>query len=101
MRHCKLMMLSCLIVLSLTACAPATAPDESAAYQAVPLKGDPVITFSTTGGTLLIDITSPTGIGSARIEKTAGQWPPKIVMRLHVKGLESFKFRYGATPSST
>jgi len=97
MRHCQLMILSCFVVLSLTACAPATAPHENAAYQAVPLKGDPVVTFSTTGDTLLIDITSPTGIGSTRIEKTAGQWPPKISMRLRVKGLESFKFRYANT----
>jgi hypothetical protein len=54
------------------------------------LKGDPVIAFSTTGGVLQIDITSPTGIGSAAIEKTSGQWPAKVVMRLHVNGLENF-----------
>ncbi len=66
-------------------------------YRAVPLKGDPRITFSATNDTLLIDITSPTGIGSAAIEKTAGQWPGQIVMRLHVKGLENFKFKYGDT----
>jgi hypothetical protein len=63
----------------------------------VPLKGDPRITFSAADDMLLIDITSPTGIGSAAIEKTAGQWPPKVVMRLRVKGLESFKFRYADT----
>ncbi|NTU63893.1 MAG: hypothetical protein HGB05_10960, partial [Chloroflexi bacterium] len=57
----------------------------------------PRITFNTTSDLLLIDITSPTGIGSATIEKTAGQWPPRVVMRLRVKGLESFKFRYGDT----
>jgi len=97
MRHHTVLVLSCLAVLSLTACAPSSASIERATYQAMPLKGDPVITFSTTSDTLLIDITGPTGIGSAAIEKTAGQWPPKTVMRLHVKGLESFKFRYGDT----
>jgi hypothetical protein len=97
MRHCKLMMLSCLVVFGLTACAPSAGSNVPATYQAVPLKGEPVITFSTTSDTLLVDIASPTGIGSTRIDKTAGQWPPKIVMRLHLKGLESFKFRYANT----
>jgi hypothetical protein len=60
----------------------------------VPLKGDPTITFSTAGDMLLIDVTSPTGIGSAAIEKSSGQWPGRIVMRLRVKALESFTFQY-------
>lgn len=93
MRH-SVFILSSLILLSLVACAPATTSIDRATYKAVPLKGDPVITFSTTNDMLLIDITSPTGIGGATIEKTSGQWPPKIVLRLRVKGLESFKFRY-------
>jgi hypothetical protein len=61
------------------------------------LKGDPRITFSAAADAVLIDIISPTGIGSAAIEKTSGQWPARIVMRLHVKGLESFQFLYGDT----
>jgi hypothetical protein len=43
---------------------------------------------------LLVDVTSPTGIGSARIEKTSGAWPPQIMLRLRLKGLESLKFTY-------
>lgn len=97
MRHHTLLVVACMAILGFTACAPSSASNERAAYKAVPLKGEPVITFSAASDTLLIDITSPTGIGSATIEKTAGQWPPKIVMRLHVKGLESFMFRYGDT----
>ncbi len=94
MRYSALLVLSCLAVLSLVACAPSSTPKAGATYQAVPLKGDPDVVFSPVTGTLTIDITSPTGIGSTRIEKTSGEWPPKIMMRLHVKGLESFKFRY-------
>lgn len=97
MRHSAVLAVACLVVVSLTACAPSSAADVSGIYRAVPLKGDPRITFSPAGDTLLIDITSPTGIGSAAIEKTAGQWPSNIVMRLQVKGLESFKFRYADT----
>jgi hypothetical protein len=94
MHRWQLMMLSCLVVLGLAACAPSSTSIDRASYKAVPLKGDPVITFSTTNDMLLIDITSPTGIGGAAIEKTSGQWPGKIIMHLQVTGLERFKFRY-------
>jgi hypothetical protein len=97
MRHSVLLILSAVILLLLAACAPSSASPERATYQAMPLTGDPRITFSTANDSLLIDIISPSGIGSAAIEKTAGQWPPTIVMRLHVKGLENFKFRYADT----
>jgi len=97
MRRYALFALSCFALLSLATCAPSSTPMAHATFVAVPLKGDPRVTFSTGGEMLLIDITSPTGIGSAAIEKTSGQWPAKIVMRLHVKGLESFQFLYGDT----
>lgn len=96
-RTSLLLAVSWLAILGLTACAPSSASIQRATYKAVPLKGDPLITFSTTNDTLLIDITSPTGIGSASIEKTSGQWQGKIVIRLRVKGLESFKFQYADT----
>ena len=83
-------------LLLLSACASPSATTSST-FKAVPLKGDPRVVLSTTNEMLLADITSPTGIGSAQIEKTAGQWPPKIVLRLHLKGLEDFKFHYGNT----
>jgi hypothetical protein len=97
MRRSAAIALSCLVLLSPAACAPSGAAEKHATYQAVPLKGDPRITFNTTADAVLIDITSPTGIGSAAIEKTSGQWPARIVMRLHVKGLESLQFLYGDT----
>ncbi len=90
-----LIALSWLVVLSTAACAPSSASNVRADYMAVPLKGDPLVTFSTTNDTLSIDIMSPTGIGSAAIENTASQWPGAIVMRLHLKGLEQFAFKYG------
>ena len=93
----SVLILSSFVLLSLVACAPASTAIDRATYKAVPLKGDPVITFSTTNDMLLIDITSPTGIGGATIEKNSRQWPPQIVMRLRVKGLENFKFRYADT----
>ena len=66
-------------------------------YKAVPQKGTPVVTFSNGKDLLVVDIHSPTGIGSASIEKTTGQWPSTVVMNLHVKGLENFKFHFAGT----
>jgi hypothetical protein len=95
-RRCLFVLLSGAALLSLAACAVPTRQIARPTFHYTPLKGDPKIVFMTSSELLLIDITSPTGIGSAAIEKAFGQWPPKIVMRLHVSGLESFKFKYGA-----
>ena len=82
-----------LLWFSLAAC---TGPRQGAGptFRATGLKGDPTILLTASNVTLLVDVTSPTGIGSARIEKTSGNWPPQIVMRLRLKGLESLKFTY-------
>ena len=85
-----------LVILSLIACAPSSASTVRATYRASAVKGNSRIAFTPSDDALLIDITSPSGIGSAAIEKTAGQWSGKIVMRLHVKGVERFKFQYGS-----
>jgi hypothetical protein len=89
-------LLSGAALLSLGACAASTRQVDRPTFRYTPLKGDPQIIFTISNEMLLIDITSPTGIGGATIDKTSGQWPPKIVMRLHLKGLEDFKFKYGA-----
>jgi len=81
------------IAIELAACAVSI--QSPTALKAVPKKGDPQIVFSITSGTAIIDIVSPPGIGGAAIEKTGGQWPPKVLMRFHLKGLEDLKFMYG------
>lgn len=87
-------MLIALLLLGLTGCAVPQRQSAGLTLQATGLKGEPVIVFTPSNALLLIDITSPTGIGSARIEKTAGAWPPQITLRLQLKGLESLKFTY-------
>lgn len=89
-------LIASIAIVSLAACAAPARQIDRPTFRYTPLKGDPKIVFTASNELLLIDITSPTGIGSVTIEKASGQWPPKIVMRLHVKGLESFKFKYGA-----
>jgi len=41
------------------------------------------------------DISSPSGIGGATISLTGGKWPAKMILRLHLRGLESFSVSCG------
>lgn len=84
------------IVASIELAACAVSTQSPAALKATPTQGNPQIVFSITSSTAIIDIMSPTGIGGAAIEKTGGQWPLKVAMRFHLKGLEDLKFTYGA-----
>lgn len=43
-----------------------------------------------------LDIWSASGIGSARVDLTAGAMPPQVLLRLHLAGLEQLTFAYGA-----
>ena len=42
-------------------------------------------------GTVIININSPFGIGSAKFELESGVMPEQIVLQLHLKGLEEFR----------
>lgn len=44
---------------------------------------------------VLFSIHCPFGISHATIERTAEQWPSTITLRLHLKGLESFRIIHG------
>src|SRR5688572_10325497 len=39
----------------------------------------------------ILDIHSPFGISSATITRLGESWPKKVVLRLHLKGLENFR----------
>jgi hypothetical protein len=40
-------------------------------------------------------VKSPSGIGKSAIERPGGEWPKAVVLRLHLKGLESFRASNG------
>lgn len=40
---------------------------------------------------VVFSVHSPFGISNAAIERTGEKWPDSVVLRLHLKGLESFK----------
>jgi hypothetical protein len=50
--------------------------------------------------TTVFSVQSPFGISNAVIERTADKWPAAVVIRLHLKGLESFQASNGQTTLS-
>lgn len=52
---------------------------------------DDQINIQYVNGITVIDLQSPTGIGSAKFELESGGMPEKILLRLHLKGLEGFR----------
>ncbi len=88
-RVCLLMAFFCLIGCS--------TPDSPPAFEiTVPSQTDQV-TSESSDGSVRFDIHSESGIGSAEVNLAGGQWPEEILLRVHAKGLESFKFSYADT----
>ena len=46
-------------------------------------------------GAVILDVYSESGIGRADISPGPQGWPPGLVFRLHLKGLESFSVKFG------
>jgi len=53
-------------------------------------QNDQVI-FQYVDGTAIVDIQSPTGIGSAKLELESGGMPENMLLRLHLQGLEEIR----------
>ena len=78
--------------------APRGAPNTPAPVFAVAAEGDGnEVTASAEDGTLVVDVHSRSGIGSASVEHAAGTFPETIVVRLHLRGLEEFRLSYDDT----
>jgi hypothetical protein len=52
---------------------------------------DDQITLQSKANTTIIEIDSPSGIGSARFNLESGDMPEQIVVQIHVKALEEFR----------
>lgn len=68
---------------------------EQAQIEAVKTSGE--VRFSIEDEATIIDIVDAGGIGRAELKRTAMKWPKKVVLRLHLKGLESLKVNLGET----
>lgn len=85
-------------LLCLHTCAPAGSGRTT--IEAVPDRPDTEISsVLAQDGTLTVDVTSPTGIGSARLD-LSGPIPRRMLLRLHLKGLEMLEVAYGQTAVS-
>jgi hypothetical protein len=65
------------------------------AFQAKPRREDTRIRFLTNETTTVIDVVCPFGIDTATIQRRADAWPEIILVRLNLRGLESFKAAAG------
>jgi len=65
-------------------------------YRVTPGKEDATVTYQVNGRDVVVDVYSQSGIGSAEMTQTGGPAPASVTMRLHLKGLEQFTFRYPA-----
>jgi hypothetical protein len=85
-----------LLVFLFAACTPAPAGDQPPVGVSTG-KGEDRVTVTTTGSQVVLDIYSPSGIGSARVTLGRGQRPTQVLMRLHLVSLEGLRFAYGVT----
>ena len=95
--HCAPSLLLVCILMAGCAAPPGT-PETSPPVFTVNAEGDGnELTVSTEGESILIDVYSKSGIGKAIIEHVSGGPPEKIVLRLHLTGLEEFRLSYDQT----
>ena len=82
-----------LLSLFLASCASrsASAQDSKPGFTITSKNADDTITVLDENSLTVIDIRSPTGIGSARLELVSGSMPDALLIRLHITGLEEFQ----------
>jgi hypothetical protein len=88
-----------LVCILMAGCAaPPGTPETSPPVFTVNAEGDGnELTVSTEGESVIIDVHSKSGIGNANIDLASGARPEKIVLRLHLTGLEELQLSYDQT----
>ena len=83
----------------LVSCAgvPASAQSGEPDFIVTPKNKDDRVNIQHQNGTTLIDVESPTGIGSAKFELESGNMPEQVVLRLHLQGLEEIRLTSSQT----
>jgi hypothetical protein len=62
---------------------------------------DDRITARAEGDRVVFDVVSPTGIGSATVTRKGAKWPERLMLRLHLAGLESVAVTSGTVTLSS
>ena len=70
-------------------CADAT--DELPAFRIMTKRQEDKVEVKVDKDTAIFSVHSPFGISQATIERTVEKWPDSVMLRLHLKGLESFE----------
>jgi hypothetical protein len=76
---------------------PATAQGEPAKVEATAARPDTKIKITDQQHATTIDVTCPFGIDRATLKRMGNRWPPGMIVRMHLKGLESFEAASGPT----
>ena len=79
----------------LTACAMRTAGDER--WLVIPDQTNNQIRLTTVDQATVFDIFSERGIGRANVQWMSGDYPARILLRFHLRGLEELRVTYAAT----
>lgn len=58
-------------------------------------RADDLVDVEVKNASMIFSVRSPFGISQAVIESTSGNWSDSVILRLHLKGLESFKVSNG------
>ena len=83
-----------LYIFIITSCANTTSTDTNMTITST--HSQPAqFTIVTKKGTTVIDLVSQFGIGTALLSLSKGKWPEKIVLHLHLQGLEGFNVSNG------
>lgn len=81
-----------LICVGLGACSASR--NRPPAFNIVTPKSSDRVTLAVAGAEATLDIFSETGIGGAEVRLSAGEFPQKMLLRLHLQGLEELRVFY-------
>lgn len=68
---------------------------EGIAFDITTKKEEDQLKVQVEDGRAILSISSPSGIGGATIKPKTGKWPAGMVLRLHLRGLESLRISNG------
>jgi hypothetical protein len=71
------------------------AADTTPKFNVTTRKMDDTVQAQTNDGKVVFSVKSPSGIGSATIERVEKNWPEAVALKLHLKGLESLVISNG------
>ncbi len=91
----KLFIVAFIVVVLAIVCGVVAADNDSPPFKISTKRDNDKVEVKVEKGQTLFKVQSPSGISQAVIEPVNEKWPDVIVLRLHLKGLESFQVSNG------